>query len=617
MSFLLIAFVCLLLHLPPAHSVHIKHSARLDTRLWRTLLGQRLAGYRKPAEEAGVEGAFESDMRLTSQQMTDILHQQQQNQQASLGASLLPAGVGGEGGGRGGRLKRKAVAHHSYLWPSRTVPYVFQHDFPEPYRETVLEAMQFWQRSTCVKFVPFSQSITEYLRHADYVLFRVGEGCQSSIGRVGLGEQTTEIASHCNEFGSVAHELGHILGFYHEQSRPDRDNHVTILRENIRSGRQHNFLKYSTSEIVTEEPYDIGSVMHYGPTYFSRDGGSRTIDTQDESYRAVMGQRNAPSFIDVKTANDMYTCNAQCDVWPECDNMGYVGPDCTCMCPTGLGGYDCTEVKSSTGDCGGVLKSTSGTIESPGYGNGNVYDSNIDCLWLIQGPFDTRSISLKMDGFELEDDTIQPCAFDWLEVRSLGPHLNGQRFCGEGPSDGVVYHGNTLVIHFHSDDSYTFSGFRLHYDVTKTSQSQPAMAHDDGLHGLDSHYAYTVPQSPAPEAKTASPEYHSPPQEAKAAQHTTEDPPQYHVPEAADFTTDAAASSDQVPSYSVETGGSLTHWTEWSPCSRLCDGGQRSRIRACRVAYCYDNQFEERPCNTHPCDVTDLGSGYDYYSEEE
>ncbi|EDO25765.1 predicted protein, partial [Nematostella vectensis] len=37
--------------------------------------------------------------------------------------------------------------------------------------------------------------------------------------------------------------LGHALGFWHEQSRPDRDNYVRILWDNIETGIEDDFKK--------------------------------------------------------------------------------------------------------------------------------------------------------------------------------------------------------------------------------------------------------------------------------------------------------------------------------------------------------------------------------------
>jgi len=65
--------------------------------------------------------------------------------------------------------------------------------------------------------------------------------------------------------GTIAHEVGHAVGFWHEQSRPDRDVYVVVHRGNISDGKLYNFQTRTWAEIVTlNVPYDLGSSMHYG-----------------------------------------------------------------------------------------------------------------------------------------------------------------------------------------------------------------------------------------------------------------------------------------------------------------------------------------------------------------
>ena len=61
------------------------------------------------------------------------------------------------------------------------------------------------------------------------------------------------------------------LGFWHEQSRADRDNHVTIVWDNINPSMKYNFMKYTLSQIThLNAPYDTCSVMHYNAYAFSK-----------------------------------------------------------------------------------------------------------------------------------------------------------------------------------------------------------------------------------------------------------------------------------------------------------------------------------------------------------
>ena len=72
------------------------------------------------------------------------------------------------------------------------------------------------------------------------------------------------VAFHSQK-GIVIHELGHAIGFNHEQTRPDRDDYVIIHEKQISKGTANNFQKYNRRVIPDwGVPYDYTSVMHYG-----------------------------------------------------------------------------------------------------------------------------------------------------------------------------------------------------------------------------------------------------------------------------------------------------------------------------------------------------------------
>lgn len=108
--------------------------------------------------------------------------------------------------------------------------------------------------------------------------------------------------------GKVVHELGHVIGFYHEHQRPDRDEYIEILWDNLINSdaiRSQYEIEPHTDNLGTD--YDYNSVMHYGPTDNSANGNA-TMVIFDERFADKVGQRTRPSSTDYRQVNLFYNC---------------------------------------------------------------------------------------------------------------------------------------------------------------------------------------------------------------------------------------------------------------------------------------------------------------------
>ena len=101
---------------------------------------------------------------------------------------------------------------------------------------------------------------------------------------------------------TIAHEVGHALGLWHEQSRSDRDNYVQILWDNIDPEHIFNFNQHLRDGEDFGE-YDYNSVMHYSAYAFSKNGEKTIIPLVEN---AQIGQRNKISLKDFAAVNYMY-----------------------------------------------------------------------------------------------------------------------------------------------------------------------------------------------------------------------------------------------------------------------------------------------------------------------
>lgn len=127
------------------------------------------------------------------------------------------------------------------------------------------------------------------------------------IGRQ-RGRQQISLGNGCGTKGVAIHEMMHALGFYHEQSRLDRDRYIRINWNNINRRMWYNFQKYRYGQASTlGVGYDKTSIMHYGNYAFSTNGQKAIVSLSNPNER--LGQRRGLSSKDVTQLRKYYKCN--------------------------------------------------------------------------------------------------------------------------------------------------------------------------------------------------------------------------------------------------------------------------------------------------------------------
>uniref|UniRef100_A0A8C2GGB7 Metalloendopeptidase n=1 Tax=Cyprinus carpio TaxID=7962 RepID=A0A8C2GGB7_CYPCA len=315
--------------------------------------------------------------------------------------------------------RRAATARPERVWPDGIIPYIISSNFSGSQRAIFKQAMRHWEKHTCVTFM-------ERSTEESYIVFTIRPcGCCSFVGRRGGGPQAISIGKNCDKFGIVVHELGHVIGFWHEHTRPDRDEHVDIFRENIQPGQEYNFIKMEPDDVDSlGEVYDFDSIMHYARNTFSR---GIYLDTMLPKYevdgvRPPIGQRTRLSKGDIAQARKLYKCPR----------------------------------------CGESLQDSTGNFSSPGFPNG--YAAYLHCIWRISVT-PGEKIILNFTSMDLYRSHL--CWYDHVEIRDgywRNAPLKG-RFCGGQLPEAIVSTDSRLWIEFRSSSNWVGKGFSAVYEA--------------------------------------------------------------------------------------------------------------------------------------------------------
>ena len=192
-----------------------------------------------------------------------------------------------------------SLASYATKWSNNTVVYRWG-NLNSRLRTETKKAMSEWSSKTNIRF-------KERTNESTYVTIQETTATCDGCGFATIGSRGNKGTLNLGKSASaalIAHEIGHTLGFLHEQTRPDRDQYVRILFENIQSGKEGNFRK-TNSALQTTKQFDIKSIMMYHPYAFTKTRGVPTI-VDVNTGKAYSGAQRTISPLDIEGTNSVY-----------------------------------------------------------------------------------------------------------------------------------------------------------------------------------------------------------------------------------------------------------------------------------------------------------------------
>jgi probable HAF family extracellular repeat protein len=212
--------------------------------------------------------------------------------------------------GTGGTLAgpRSVVIRDPYFWnrrghwPDSVVRFSLEDDWDDPntslsenavMRNAILDAMDAISLVSGVRFLECSDGDCGSEAHMHF-RNNPDRGCSAWVGHRAGHSTNVNLAWRCRSVDVVIHEIMHGLGFEHEHQRPDRDDRVEILEDNIQAENLHNFTILSASRTTMIGDYDHHSLMHYHENAFCIRIGPNANDPCDAAHTPTIRSIETP-----------------------------------------------------------------------------------------------------------------------------------------------------------------------------------------------------------------------------------------------------------------------------------------------------------------------------------